>query len=84
MYIVKELRDGAIYTEENETDAYCEGIENLTWTKPVTKKKYWVNIYDDAFGDKTTVVGVKYSCKEYADKYAKNHRIACVEIELEE
>lgn len=87
MYIVKEYIDGAIYTEENETNAYCEGIENLTWTKPVTKKKYWVNLYSTHVMKFWTL----HPSREVADERAKcsngtidPERIACVEIELEE
>lgn len=25
----------------------CELISALSWTKPITKKKYWVNLYED-------------------------------------
>lgn len=82
MYIAKEYSDGVLYTEDNDTDAYCEVPENLTWTKLVTKKKYWVNIYEDVFGYGDTVYCVKHETKEMADASVIGERIACVEIEM--
>lgn len=63
-----------------------EDDEDFTWTKPVTKKKYWVNLYED---QKYGKYWQPHDDRERADNAATYsngkvdiNRIACVEIEL--
>lgn len=77
-YVVKYFNGKHIFTEENETDAFCNSLENLTWNKPKQKKskKVWVNIYPTGPGDRN------HPSQEKANEAAMFDCIGQVEVEI--